>query len=209
MRFGPASEMRTKRPVGRAVVTSIDAGGVRTLAVAPCVDGHVEVQITPSPVTGVTARVILPSNVLAAAPALNAPTPTAASGNGAGNGRAGGNGRAATGTASVPRPADDARTVSHRQDGTPRPATPGYEPPVFPTPAFDQPVFDQPGYESPVYEQPLGQSPAFPPPVVEPRVEPAPRAEPAPPRVAPVVEPMPSGESRSGVGRHLSTWIPS
>jgi hypothetical protein len=138
---------------------------------------NVEVQITPSPVTGVTARVILPSTVLAAAPALNPPTPaTAKAGAGNGNG-------AATGTASVPRATGDARPTSHRQDGTPRPTTTAYDAPVFPAHAFEQPVAEQP-VTPPAFEPPV-----FPPPVVEPRVEPARTAEPTH-RAEPVVEPL-------------------
>jgi hypothetical protein len=157
---------------------------------------NVEVQITPSPVTGVTARVILPSTVLAAAPALNPPTPNAASGNGSGNGRANANGTA-SGTASVPHAAADTPPATHRQDGTPRPARPSYDAPVFPTPPAEQPAPETPAQEAPAYGQPAYrrpayEPPAFPPPVVEPWVESTPRVEPTPPRVEPVVEPMPA-----------------
>ena len=57
----------------------------------------------------------------------------------------------ATGTASVPRPAD-ARPTSHRQDGTPRPSTPSYDAPVFPTPAFEQPAYEEPTFTEPSYD---------------------------------------------------------
>jgi hypothetical protein len=176
---------------------------------------HIDVQLTPSPVTGITARVMLPASVLAAAPALN-PPPSSASAAPAAASPVGerrdepvphATQAAAAATASAAPTMDppmfppiiDEPAYNPPAYSTPAFESPAYSAPAFETPAFETRAVEEPAFETPTYAPPTYTPPFFQPPVVEPRVEPAPTGQ-GP--MMPPVRAIDGGDSlrRRGVG---------